>query len=85
MTLQGSDEVSVAARPRKSFHWWLAAVLLAGSCLTFVILFGQTRMFRDGGLLAGLVALGLAALAVCRIKQLEAATEESLAHESTGE
>ena len=49
----------------------VAIICVACSCVSFVLSFGLTGMYRDGGLVWGGISLGLAFLSICWVRKLE--------------
>lgn len=53
-----------------------AIICVACSCVSFVLSFGLTSMYREGGLVWGMVSLGLVMLTVNWVRKLEQQRED---------
>ncbi len=65
-------EVVEPSAPReKTLAEWAAITCVGCSCLAFVLLFGMTNAYRDGGLLWGGISLALVLASINWLHRLE--------------
>lgn len=55
----------------KTLVEYCSIVLVACSCLSFVISFGVTEMYRDGGFIWGLGSLALVFISIFLVRRIE--------------